>query len=144
MTPHSSTLAWKIPWTEDTDRLQSMGLQRVWHDWMTSLSLVCITVSLRCTPETNATWLIYCVVQSLSRVWLFVTPWTSAHQASLSFTITHVHWIGDAIQPSHPLSSPSPPAFNFSQHQDLFQGASSSHQVAIFKMESPEKWNIVT
>ena len=46
------------------------------------------------------------------------------------FTQTHVHWVGDAIQPSHPLSSPSPPAFNLSQHQDLFQWVSSSHQVA--------------
>ena len=43
---------------------------------------------------------------------------------------THVHWVGDAIQPSHPLSSPSPPAFNLSQHQGLFQWVSSSHQVA--------------
>ena len=43
---------------------------------------------------------------------------------------THVHWVSDAIQPSHPLSSPSPPAFNLSQHQGLFQWISSSHQVA--------------
>ena len=43
---------------------------------------------------------------------------------------THVNWVGDAIQPSHPLSSPSPPAFNLSQHQGLFQWVSSSHQVA--------------
>ena len=43
---------------------------------------------------------------------------------------THVHWVGDAIQPPHPLSSPSPPAFNLSQHQGLFQWVSSSHQVA--------------
>ena len=42
---------------------------------------------------------------------------------------THVHWVGDVIQPSHPLLSPSP-AFNLSQHQGLFQWASSSHQVA--------------
>ena len=46
------------------------------------------------------------------------------------FTQTHVHRVGDAIQPSHPLSSPSPPTFNLSQHQGLFQGVSSSHQVA--------------
>ena len=39
MAPHSSTLAWKIPWTEEPGRLQSMGLLRVWHDWATSLSL---------------------------------------------------------------------------------------------------------
>ena len=43
---------------------------------------------------------------------------------------THVHWVGDAIQPSHPLSSSSPPAFNLSQHQGLFQWVSSLHQVA--------------
>ena len=43
---------------------------------------------------------------------------------------THVHWVGDAIQPSHPLLTPSPPAFNLSQHQDFFQGFSSLHQVA--------------
>ena len=40
---------------------------------------------------------------------------------------THVHWVGDAIQPSHPPSSPSPPALNLSQHQGLFQWVSSSH-----------------
>ena len=45
-------------------------------------------------------------------------------------TQTHVHWVGDAIQPSHPLSSPSPPTFNLSQHQGLFQLISSLHQVA--------------
>ena len=72
-------------------------------------------------------------VQSLSRVRLFATPWITAHQASLSipeFTQTHVHRVGDAIQPSHPLSSPSPPAPNPSQHQGLFQWVNSSHEVA--------------
>ena len=43
---------------------------------------------------------------------------------------THVHWVGDAIQPSHPLLSPSPLAFNLSQHQGLFQWVTSLHQVA--------------
>ena len=67
------------------------------------------------------------VVQSLSLVWLSATPWTAARQASLSFTIsqswfqTHAHRVGDAIQPSHTLLSPSPPAFNLSQHQGLLQ-----------------------
>ena len=46
------------------------------------------------------------------------------------FIPTCVHWVGDAIQPSCPLSSPSPPAFSLSQHQALFQWVSSSHQVA--------------
>ena len=48
----------------------------------------------------------------------------------LELAQTHVHWVSDAIQPSHPLSSPSPPAFNLSQHQGLFKLVSSSHQVA--------------
>ena len=43
---------------------------------------------------------------------------------------THAHWVSEAIQPSHPLSSPSPPALSLSQHQGLFQWVSSSHQVA--------------
>ena len=47
----------------------------------------------------------------------------------LELTQTCVHWVNDAIQPSHPLSSPSPPTFNLSQHQGLFQWVSSSHQV---------------
>ena len=46
------------------------------------------------------------------------------------FTQTHVYWVGDAFQPSHPLSSPFPPAFNLSQKQGLFQGVSCSYQVA--------------
>ena len=46
------------------------------------------------------------------------------------FTQTHVHWVGDAIQPSHPLLSPSSLSFNLSQHQGLFQWVSSLHQVA--------------
>ena len=66
------------------------------------------------------------VVLLLAHFQLFATPWTAARQASLSFTIswklaqTHVHWVDDAIQPSHPLLSPSLLAFNLSQHQGLF------------------------
>ena len=51
------------------------------------------------------------------------------HHQLPEFTQTHVHWVGDAIQPSHPLSSPSPPALSFSQHQGLFKWVTSSHQV---------------
>ena len=53
-----------------------------------------------------------------------------AHHQLPEFTQTHVHWVGDAIQPSHPLLIPSPPAFDLSQHQGLFKWVSSSHQVA--------------
>ena len=56
-------------------------------------------------------------------------PGLSVHHQLPEFMQTHVHWVGDAIQASYPLSSPSH-AFNLSQHQGLFQGASSSHQVA--------------
>ena len=72
-------------------------------------------------------------VQSLSHVQLFAT---AAHQTSLWHhqlmepAQTHVCWVSDGIQPSHPLSSLDPPAFNFSHHQGLFQWVSSSHQVA--------------
>ena len=52
------------------------------------------------------------------------------HHKLPEFTQTHVHWVSDAIQPSHPLSSPSPPALNLSQHQGLFKWVSSLHQVA--------------
>ena len=57
------------------------------------------------------------------------TPGLPVHYQLPVFTQTHVHWVSDVIQPSHPLSSPSPPAFNLSQHQGLFQWGSSSHQV---------------
>ena len=57
-------------------------------------------------------------------------PGLPVHHQPPEFTQTHVQWVGDAIQPSHPLSSPSPPAFNLSQHQGLFQWVSSWHQVA--------------
>ena len=75
------------------------------------------------------------VVQSLSPVQLFATPWTAARQAPLSYTISWsllklVHWMDDAIQPSHPLSTPSPPAFSLAQHEGLFQRVGSSRQLA--------------
>ena len=60
----------------------------------------------------------------------YSTPGLPVHHQLLEFTQTHVHWVGDAIQPSHPLSPPSPPTFNLSQHQGLFKWVSSSHQVA--------------
>ena len=49
------------------------------------------------------------------------TPGFPVHHQLLELAKTHVHQVGDAIQPSHPLSSPSPPALNLSQHQGLFQ-----------------------
>ena len=82
------------------------------------------------------------------------TPSFPVHHKYPECAQTHVHWVTDAIQPSHPLSSPSPPAFNLSQHEDLFQWISSSCQVAkvlelqllhqsfqwILRNDFPEDW----
>ena len=57
------------------------------------------------------------------------TPGLPVHHQLLELAQTPVHWVSEAIQPSHPLSSPSPPALNLSQHQGLFQWVSSLHQV---------------
>ena len=113
MATHYSILAWKIPWMEEPGRLESMGSKRVRHDWVTSVQ--------------------FSSVQLLSRVRLFATPWTEAHQASVSITnswsllkLMSINRVSDAIQPSHPLSFPSPPAFilapafSLVQHQGLF------------------------
>ena len=58
------------------------------------------------------------------------TPGLPVHHQLPESTQTHVHWVDDVIQPSYPLSSPSPPALNLSQHQGLFKWVSCSHQVA--------------
>ena len=57
-------------------------------------------------------------------------PGLPVYHQLLGFTQIHVHWVSDAIQSSHPLSSTSPPNFNLSQHQGLFKWVNSSHQVA--------------
>ena len=63
------------------------------------------------------------------------TPGLPVHHQLPEFTKTHVHWVGDAIQPSHPLSSPSPPALNLSQHQGLFSNEST------LRMRWPKYWS---
>ena len=87
-------------------------------------------------PSLHFPWFIqFSSVQSLSCV-RFLCPMNGSmpglpvHHQLPESTQTHVHWVGDAIQPSHPLSSPSPPALNLSQHQGLFKWVSSSHEVA--------------
>ena len=93
MAPHSSTLAWKIPLTEEAGRLQSMGSLRVGHDWATSLSLSCIGWGndnpLQCSclenPRDGGAWwaAIYGVTQSRTRL-----KWLSSMYGSESWTIT--------------------------------------------------------
>ena len=90
---------------------------------------ICMAESVCCPPQTItalSTAYQFSSVQSLSRVQLCnpmnrSTPGLSVHHQIPEFTQTHVHRVSDAIQPSHPPSSPSPPAPNPSQHQSLFQ-----------------------
>ena len=90
-------------------------------------TLLCITLKMilnRITVQFR------CSVVSNSLLHGLHMPGLPVQHQLLEFTQTHVHWVGDAIQPSHPLSSPSPPARNLSQHQDLFRWVHSSHQMA--------------
>ena len=133
----------KTPRTKEPGRLQSMGSERVGHNWS---DLACMwreqmwfieiysadkqkILSLKKEPVVSIS-----SVQLLSHVRIFATPRNAACQASLSFTnswnFLKLHEVSDAIHPSYPLLSPSPPAFSLSQHQALFQWISSSDQVA--------------
>ena len=99
--------------------------------WLTT-ALSLLSLVLHSTFDWEA-WIV--VVQSLGHVWLLWphncnTPGSPVLHYLREFAQTHVHWLGGAIQPSHPLSSLSPPALNLSQHQGLFQWVSSLHQVA--------------
>ena len=68
-------------------------------------------------------------------------PGLPVHHQLLEMTQTQVHWVGDAIQPSHPLPSPSSPAFSLSQHQGLFKWVSSLHQVAkVLEFKLQHQW----
>ena len=84
-----------------------------------------LSLSLDLPFPWDTTILKFSSIQSLSHVWLFANPWTAApglpvHHQLPEFTQIRVHWVGDAIQPSHPLSSSSL-TFNLSQHQGLFK-----------------------
>ena len=134
MATHSSILAWKIPWTEEPEAWQATvcGSQRVGHDWATNIHTH--------TQVFQTWWKLIVLVfhfhsvckscPTLHNPMDHRTPGLPVHHQLPEFTQTHVHWVSDAIQPSHPLSSPSPPAFNLSQRQGLFKWVSSSHQVA--------------
>ena len=117
MATHSSILAWRIPWTQEPGVLQSIGSQRVWRDWVTKHSTYQFcSVAQSC--------LTFCYPMDCS------TQDFPVHHQLLELTQSHIHWVGDAIQPSHLQLSPSPPAFSHSQHQSLFQCVSSSHKMA--------------
>ena len=119
-------------------------LLRISPGWNQGIDCSCILIWIS-GPSFRLPWLwqnrVPCVcrtvvVQSLSHVWPFVTPLDCSVPGFRvlhclpELAQTHVHWVSDAIQPSHPLSPPSPPALNLSKHRGLFQWVSSSHQVA--------------
>ena len=81
-------------------------------------------ILLHCCLAVSHVLMILCVLMDCS------TPGFPVLHYLLEFAQTHVHWISDAILPSHPLSPPSPLALNLSQHQGLFQWVSFSHHVA--------------
>ena len=126
MATYSSILAWKIPWTEEPGRLQSRGLQRFGQNWETEHTHIINYGHMLFIQFSSVTQSCLTLCNSMN----CSMPGLPVRHQLPEFTQTHVHWVGDAIQPSHPLSSPSPPAFNLSQHEGLFQWVSSSHQVA--------------
>ena len=93
----------------------------------------------RISPAYNDNFILFKFQFSLVPQWYLAicdpigcsTPGFPVHHQLQELVQTHVHRFGDAIQSSHPLPSPSPPAFNLSQHQGLFQWVSSLHQVGI-------------
>ena len=108
---HSSILAWRIPWTvyrvhgvaKSRTRLSNIHFHFcscIMCIQFSSVTQSCLTL---CNPMNSS------------------MPGLPVHHQLLEFTQTQVHRVSDAIQPSHPLSSPSPPALNLSQHQGLFQ-----------------------
>ena len=122
---YSELISFRIDWFDllaDQGTLKS--LQN--HSWKVSILQHSAFFVVQCSHP-------YTVSQSLSCVRLFAEfsmPGLPVGLQLPEFTQTHVHRVSDAIQSSHPLLSPSPPTFNLSQHQGLFEGVSSLHQVA--------------
>ena len=108
-------------WTRKPGILQSMESQRIRYDWVTKLNALLVCVQFSSVTQSCPTLRAH---ESDSMPGLLV------HHQLPEFTQTHIHQVGDAIQPSHPLSSHSPPIPNPSQHQGLFQWVNSSHEVA--------------
>ena len=117
MATHSSVLAWRIPGTGKPGGLLSMGSHRVGHNWSDLAAAAAVQFSRSVVSHS---------LQSRGQQ----HPRLPCPSPTPDFTQTHVHWVGVAIQPSHPLSSSSPPALNLFHHQGLFKWVSSSHQVA--------------
>ena len=163
MAAHSSTLAWKIPWTgacpwgrkeSDTTEWHQFHFphlllfsvyKRNWHSDPDKTIRGGTSLPSSRTPSFPIK--LYSLLQQKKKKGIQFSsvtqscpilcdpmnrsiPGLPVHHQLPESTQNHVHWVGDAIQPSHPLSFPSPPALNRSQHQGLFKWVSSSHQVA--------------
>ena len=112
----------------------------LWHPVTTEDNYVWGSLRWKEMARLSCTWsIISCdglvVVQSMSRVWLCnptncSTRGFPVYQQLLELAQTPVHWVCDAIQPSHPLPPSSPPALNFSWHESIFQWVGSLNQVA--------------
>ena len=109
---------------------------QTWNFWKGKAVVIKIRYMFSTGPAEGKE--IVCQVQFSSVTWSWPTlcdpmDWSTSdfpvHHQLPELTQTHVHRVGDAIQPSHPLLSLSSPAFNLSQHQSLFQWVSSSHQI---------------
>ena len=128
---HFSIIIWRILWTEEAGGLQPTGLQRV--GWQTDWEAGAAgrwkpTESLHCCYSVAQSCPILCNPMDYS------TPGFPVHHHLPEFAQTLVHWVGDAIQLSRPLLSPSHPAFNLSQHQGL------SSELALCN-RWPKYWN---
>ena len=156
----SNILVWKIPCIEEPGRLQSgVAKSQTWLNIFTTIKLKmapffkqhwCKVIriliesillnsyqmSLVHNSQTSNVSIVKVqfgsVAQSCPTLWTLwcSMPGLSVHHQLPEFTQTHVHRVGNAIQPSHPLSSPSPPAPNPSHHQSLFQWVNSLHEEA--------------
>ena len=124
-------------------RSEERRVGKEWKQWQTlfwgppkSLQMVTAAMKLKDTCSLEKLWPTYqirSVAQSCPTLCDPMNrsmPGLPVHHQLPEFTQTHVHRVSDAIQSSHPLSSPSPPAPNPSQHQSLFQWVNSSHEVA--------------
>ena len=116
-------------WTGKPGMLQPMGLQRVRHDWVTELNWFLFGKYFHLFYNHHFSSVTQSCSTLCNPMGCSMPGFPVLHQFPELAKI-HVHWFGDAIQTSHPVSSSSPPAFSLSEHHGLFQWVSSSHQMA--------------
>ena len=121
MSIHSSSSSSNMHWAVTIILCLMCSGVWVYRDELNMLVLAVYSVQFSSVAQSCS---ILCNPMNLS------TPGLPVHHQLLEFIQTHVHWVGDVIHPSHPVASPSPPAFNLAQHQGLFQLVSSLYQVA--------------